>query len=141
MFDPLTTKRVQPLTEPVPPQQAPDYRLYKSEPELTTVKEEVDEANGEDKAEASAESKGNHQILRAGLHGNLWGEGEGGWSLTSSVTDITLCRLSSSAPLPRGHRAFQNQISHEPPRVLHHRLLRHLKEDQEARTQISKFCW
>ncbi|XP_047430921.1 pleckstrin homology domain-containing family A member 5 isoform X8 [Mugil cephalus] len=39
--------------------QAPDYRLYKSEPELTTVKEEVDEANGEDKdkAEASAESK------------------------------------------------------------------------------------
>ncbi|KAM3858999.1 pleckstrin homology domain-containing family A member 5-like [Diretmus argenteus] len=29
--------------------QAPDYRLYKSEPELTTVKEEVDEANGEDK--------------------------------------------------------------------------------------------
>ncbi|KAM8740510.1 pleckstrin homology domain-containing family A member 5-like isoform 15-T15 [Acanthopagrus schlegelii] len=30
-------------------EQAPDYRLYKSEPELTTVKEEVDEANGEDK--------------------------------------------------------------------------------------------
>ncbi|XP_068442057.1 pleckstrin homology domain-containing family A member 5-like isoform X3 [Clinocottus analis] len=29
--------------------QAPDYRLYKSEPELTTVKEEVDEANSEDK--------------------------------------------------------------------------------------------
>lgn len=43
----------------LPSQQAPDYRLYKSEPELTTVKEEVDEANGEDKdkAEASAESK------------------------------------------------------------------------------------
>ncbi|XP_074554694.1 pleckstrin homology domain-containing family A member 5-like isoform X2 [Halichoeres trimaculatus] len=39
--------------------QAPDYRLYKSEPELTTVKEEVDEANGEDKdkTETSAESK------------------------------------------------------------------------------------
>ncbi|XP_056223889.1 pleckstrin homology domain-containing family A member 5-like isoform X14 [Seriola aureovittata] len=39
--------------------QAPDYRLYKSEPELTTVKEEVDEANGEDKdkTEATAESK------------------------------------------------------------------------------------
>ncbi|XP_028276602.1 pleckstrin homology domain-containing family A member 5-like isoform X3 [Parambassis ranga] len=39
--------------------QAPDYRLYKSEPELTTVKEEVDEANGEDKdkAESAAESK------------------------------------------------------------------------------------
>ncbi|XP_041832775.1 pleckstrin homology domain-containing family A member 5-like isoform X2 [Melanotaenia boesemani] len=29
--------------------QAQDYRLYKSEPELTTVKEEVDEAGGEDK--------------------------------------------------------------------------------------------
>ncbi|XP_054609469.1 pleckstrin homology domain-containing family A member 5-like isoform X4 [Dunckerocampus dactyliophorus] len=29
--------------------QGPDYRLYKSEPELTTVKEEVDEANGENK--------------------------------------------------------------------------------------------
>lgn len=40
-------------------QQAPDYRLYKSEPELTTVKEEVDEANGEDKdkMETSVESK------------------------------------------------------------------------------------
>ncbi|XP_023278784.1 pleckstrin homology domain-containing family A member 5-like isoform X6 [Seriola lalandi dorsalis] len=40
-------------------EQAPDYRLYKSEPELTTVKEEVDEANGEDKdkTEATAESK------------------------------------------------------------------------------------
>ncbi|XP_071358395.1 pleckstrin homology domain-containing family A member 5-like isoform X10 [Trachinotus anak] len=39
--------------------QAPDYRLYKSEPELTTVKEEVDEANGEDKdkTETAAESK------------------------------------------------------------------------------------
>lgn len=42
-----------------PSQQAPDYRLYKSEPELTTVKEEVDEANGEDKdkTETSADSK------------------------------------------------------------------------------------
>ncbi|XP_077565992.1 pleckstrin homology domain-containing family A member 5-like isoform X1 [Stigmatopora nigra] len=29
--------------------QGPDYRLYKSEPELTTVNEEVDEVNGEDK--------------------------------------------------------------------------------------------
>nr|XP_020463972.1 pleckstrin homology domain-containing family A member 5 isoform X2 [Monopterus albus] len=40
-------------------EQAPDYRLYKSEPELTTVKEEMDEANGEDKdkTESSAESK------------------------------------------------------------------------------------
>ncbi|KAG7215922.1 hypothetical protein INR49_031514 [Caranx melampygus] len=39
--------------------QAPDYRLYKSEPELTTVKEEVDEANSEDKdkSETTAESK------------------------------------------------------------------------------------
>ncbi|KAM9334916.1 pleckstrin homology domain-containing family A member 5-like [Symphorus nematophorus] len=39
--------------------QAPDYRLYKSEPELTTVKEEVDEANGEDKdkTETSPEGK------------------------------------------------------------------------------------
>ncbi|XP_042367718.1 pleckstrin homology domain-containing family A member 5-like [Plectropomus leopardus] len=40
-------------------EQAPDYRLYKSEPELTTVKEEVDEANTEDKdkTETSNESK------------------------------------------------------------------------------------
>ncbi|XP_047245532.1 pleckstrin homology domain-containing family A member 5-like isoform X5 [Girardinichthys multiradiatus] len=39
--------------------QAPDYRLYKSEPELTTVTEEGDEANGEDKdkTETSTESK------------------------------------------------------------------------------------
>uniref|UniRef100_A0A3Q0RI96 Pleckstrin homology domain containing, family A member 5 n=1 Tax=Amphilophus citrinellus TaxID=61819 RepID=A0A3Q0RI96_AMPCI len=35
----------------------PDYRLYKSEPELTTVKEEVDEANGEDKDKTETESK------------------------------------------------------------------------------------
>ncbi|XP_070848666.1 pleckstrin homology domain-containing family A member 5-like isoform X4 [Chaetodon trifascialis] len=40
-------------------EQAPDYRLYKSEPELTTVKEEVDEANVEekDKIETLIESK------------------------------------------------------------------------------------
>ncbi|XP_034019003.1 pleckstrin homology domain-containing family A member 5-like isoform X3 [Thalassophryne amazonica] len=37
--------------------QAPDYRLYKSEPELTTVKEEVDEVNTEDKTEISVEAK------------------------------------------------------------------------------------
>ncbi|XP_008399450.1 pleckstrin homology domain-containing family A member 5 isoform X5 [Poecilia reticulata] len=39
--------------------QAPDYRLYKSEPELTTVKEEGDEANSDDKDknEMSTESK------------------------------------------------------------------------------------
>ena len=30
--------------------QGPDYRLYKSEPELTTVTE-VDESNGEDRSE------------------------------------------------------------------------------------------
>lgn len=30
--------------------QGPDYRLYKSEPELTTVAE-VDESNGEDRSE------------------------------------------------------------------------------------------
>lgn len=37
-------------------QQAPDYRLYKSEPELTTVKEEVDEANNEDKGKDKTET-------------------------------------------------------------------------------------
>ncbi|XP_028276744.1 pleckstrin homology domain-containing family A member 5-like isoform X18 [Parambassis ranga] len=48
-----------PLSSQQKNEQAPDYRLYKSEPELTTVKEEVDEANGEDKdkAESAAESK------------------------------------------------------------------------------------
>ncbi|XP_010775730.1 pleckstrin homology domain-containing family A member 5-like isoform X2 [Notothenia coriiceps] len=35
-------------------EQNPDYRLYKSEPELTTVKEELDEANGEDKDKAES---------------------------------------------------------------------------------------
>ncbi|KTG44557.1 hypothetical protein cypCar_00028970, partial [Cyprinus carpio] len=34
----------------------PDYRLYKSEPELTTVAE-VDESNGEDKSEQTAEKE------------------------------------------------------------------------------------
>ncbi|XP_078797800.1 pleckstrin homology domain-containing family A member 5 isoform X16 [Oryzias latipes] len=40
-------------------EQSTDYRLYKSEPELTTVKEELDEANNEekDKIEISAEGK------------------------------------------------------------------------------------
>ncbi|XP_041636176.1 pleckstrin homology domain-containing family A member 5-like isoform X7 [Cheilinus undulatus] len=48
-----------PLSSQQKNEQAPDYRLYKSEPELTTVKEEVDEANGEDKdkTETSMESK------------------------------------------------------------------------------------
>ncbi|XP_051974235.1 pleckstrin homology domain-containing family A member 5 isoform X14 [Xyrauchen texanus] len=36
--------------------EGPDYRLYKSEPELTTVAE-VDESNGEDKSEQSAEKE------------------------------------------------------------------------------------
>ncbi|XP_067283093.1 pleckstrin homology domain-containing family A member 5 isoform X10 [Pseudorasbora parva] len=43
----------------------PDYRLYKSEPELTTVAE-VDESNGEDKSEQTAEkepSGGNKGII------------------------------------------------------------------------------
>uniref|UniRef100_A0AAX7U8R2 Pleckstrin homology domain containing, family A member 5 n=1 Tax=Astatotilapia calliptera TaxID=8154 RepID=A0AAX7U8R2_ASTCA len=35
----------------------PDYRLYKSEPELTTVNEEVDEANGEEKDKAETETE------------------------------------------------------------------------------------
>uniref|UniRef100_A0A8C6P3V0 Pleckstrin homology domain containing A5 n=1 Tax=Nothobranchius furzeri TaxID=105023 RepID=A0A8C6P3V0_NOTFU len=38
------------MCEPLPRLQAPDYRLYKSEPELTTVTE-VDESNGEDRSE------------------------------------------------------------------------------------------
>uniref|UniRef100_A0A669C702 Pleckstrin homology domain containing, family A member 5 n=1 Tax=Oreochromis niloticus TaxID=8128 RepID=A0A669C702_ORENI len=37
------------ISFPLHSKQAPDYRLYKSEPELTTVNEEVDEANGEEK--------------------------------------------------------------------------------------------
>ncbi|XP_054880244.1 pleckstrin homology domain-containing family A member 5-like isoform X4 [Poeciliopsis prolifica] len=48
-----------PLSSQQKNEQAPDYRLYKSEPELTTVKEEGDEANGDDKdkTEMSTESK------------------------------------------------------------------------------------
>ncbi|XP_023205779.1 pleckstrin homology domain-containing family A member 5 isoform X11 [Xiphophorus maculatus] len=48
-----------PLSSQQKNEQAPDYRLYKSEPELTTVKEEGDEANGDDKdkTETSTESK------------------------------------------------------------------------------------
>lgn len=38
------------------PSQGPDYRLYKSEPELTTVAE-VDESNGEEKSEQAAEKE------------------------------------------------------------------------------------
>lgn len=42
----------------LPSQQGPDYRLYKSEPELTTVTE-VDENNGEERAEHQSEHPGN----------------------------------------------------------------------------------
>lgn len=45
------------------PFKGPDYRLYKSEPELTTVAE-VDESNGEEKSEPVSEMetsvKGQH---------------------------------------------------------------------------------
>uniref|UniRef100_A0A671X736 Pleckstrin homology domain containing A5 n=1 Tax=Sparus aurata TaxID=8175 RepID=A0A671X736_SPAAU len=41
--------------------QGPDYRLYKSEPELTTVTE-VDESNGEDRSEYPSEHSGNKGI-------------------------------------------------------------------------------
>uniref|UniRef100_A0A669DFD7 Pleckstrin homology domain containing, family A member 5 n=1 Tax=Oreochromis niloticus TaxID=8128 RepID=A0A669DFD7_ORENI len=43
------------ISFPLHSKQAPDYRLYKSEPELTTVNEEVDEANGEEKDKAETE--------------------------------------------------------------------------------------
>ncbi|XP_037099694.1 pleckstrin homology domain-containing family A member 5 isoform X6 [Syngnathus acus] len=43
--------------------QGPDYRLYKSEPELTTVKEEVDEVNGEDKDKDKNETAENIDIV------------------------------------------------------------------------------
>lgn len=43
-------------------QQGPDYRLYKSEPELTTVTE-VDENNGEDRSEHPPEHSGNKGML------------------------------------------------------------------------------
>uniref|UniRef100_A0A3Q2DM05 Pleckstrin homology domain containing, family A member 5 n=1 Tax=Cyprinodon variegatus TaxID=28743 RepID=A0A3Q2DM05_CYPVA len=48
-----------PLSSQQKNEQAPDYRLYKSEPELTTVNEEGDEANSEDKdkTETSAERR------------------------------------------------------------------------------------
>ena len=38
------------------PFKGPDYRLYKSEPELTTVAE-VDESNGEEKSEPVSETE------------------------------------------------------------------------------------
>ncbi|XP_044137432.1 pleckstrin homology domain-containing family A member 5 isoform X5 [Bufo gargarizans] len=52
------------LSSGMSPGEGPDYRLYKSEPELTTVAE-VDESNGEDKAELmldmeAAANKGSH---------------------------------------------------------------------------------
>ena len=58
------------LSRPVPSQQAPDYRLYKSEPELTTVKEEVDEANGEDKdkTESSPDRKDTAALKGTSTH-------------------------------------------------------------------------
>lgn len=46
--------------------QGPDYRLYKSEPELTTVAE-VDESNGEEKTEQISESESTAKGLSPGL--------------------------------------------------------------------------
>lgn len=45
--------------------QGPDYRLYKSEPELTTVAE-VDESNGEEKTEPISESESSAKGLSPG---------------------------------------------------------------------------
>lgn len=46
------------------PRQGPDYRLYKSEPELTTVTE-VDEGNGEDRSEHPSEHSANKGTLES----------------------------------------------------------------------------
>lgn len=51
---------------PVPLQQGPDYRLYKSEPELTTVTE-VDENNGEDRSEHPPETPGNKGAFKKNI--------------------------------------------------------------------------
>lgn len=51
-------------------QQAPDYRLYKSEPELTTVKEEVDEANAEDKDKMDPASESRETVSSKGVRYN-----------------------------------------------------------------------
>ncbi|XP_076025296.1 pleckstrin homology domain-containing family A member 5-like isoform X2 [Genypterus blacodes] len=54
-----------PGSKPLSSQQkneASDYRLYKSEPELTTVNEEVDEANGEDKEKTDPASEGRETV-------------------------------------------------------------------------------
>lgn len=47
-------------------QQGPDYRLYKSEPELTTVTE-VDENNGEDRSEHPPETPGNKGAFKKNI--------------------------------------------------------------------------
>lgn len=49
--------------------QGPDYRLYKSEPELTTVAE-VDESNGEDRSEhpSDREHSGNKGTISQVKH-------------------------------------------------------------------------
>ncbi|XP_061124218.1 pleckstrin homology domain-containing family A member 5-like isoform X2 [Syngnathus typhle] len=52
-----------PLSSQHKNEQGPDYRLYKSEPELTTVKEEVDEVNGEDKDKDKNETAENIEIV------------------------------------------------------------------------------
>lgn len=54
----------------LPLQQGPDYRLYKSEPELTTVTE-VDENNGEDRSEHQSEHSGNKGTRGQNHHRNL----------------------------------------------------------------------
>ncbi|XP_053364196.1 pleckstrin homology domain-containing family A member 5 isoform X8 [Clarias gariepinus] len=62
VMDALNKNKPKRSSEPTFPQsgllkkEGPDYRLYKSEPELTTVAE-VDESNGEEKSEQAAEKE------------------------------------------------------------------------------------
>ncbi|EMP25007.1 Pleckstrin like proteiny domain-containing family A member 5, partial [Chelonia mydas] len=68
----------------------PDYRLYKSEPELTTVAE-VDESNGEEKTEPASESETSTTKVYLATHGTkhigprearTFREGTEGWLVT-----------------------------------------------------------
>lgn len=107
------------------PLQGPDYRLYKSEPELTTVAE-VDESNGEEKSEQAVEKE------PSATKGEL---------ITAVQTQyFPPARIFTTRPvfsfLPCGSGESKDKVTCTC--LLHNRFLRDFEKTQETRTKSCK---
>lgn len=125
--------------------QGTDYRLYKSEPELTTVTE-VDESNGEDREYPSdrdhSGNKGTSVLLvpPSLLVVDFGGQEALNCRETNPFSQKRLrtkCYASIRDVLPCGHSPTQDQVS--SARLLLHRLICHIKEREEAWPQNGQF--